>query len=145
MRNATKVLGAPMAVVLLAAAVIYQSEGTAGFRAFLNVEAAALVALGTALALCVSFPAGEIGEALAAALTRDGVSARAAEILDCAAAYAVAMGWIGTLIGVILILSSVEDVVLVPRRFALALDSLLFGLIASKLFLAPSARRLAPD
>lgn len=143
MKNLVKVVAAPAAMLALMAAVILISEGTLGFRVFLNLEALAIVLFGTAMALLVSYPMREISHALGDALTSPVRSERSAEILDCAAGYAVTMGWIGTLLGVIMILSSVNDIALLPRRLALSLDALMFGLMISKLFLAPSARRLS--
>jgi len=141
--RALKAVLAPAFVVLLMIMMVVYSEGMRGIAVFLNLEALVLVVLGTLLPLLAAYPLSEIGRALSAALGSGESSGRSAEVLDFAADCALAMGWVGTLLGVIWMLASIKDVAMLPRRMALALDSLLFGLLFAKLVLAPSARRLA--
>ena len=64
------------------------------------------------------------------------------EIFESLGTYAPAFGIIGTVLGMVLILSSVEDVAEVPRRMAFALASAFFGLGAGYLFFLPMAGKL---
>lgn len=130
---------------------VYCAEGPAGFKPFLNLEALLLVVGGTGLALNVAYPAGEVWRALArtAAGSPAGDEEEArrwGEILRHGADSAVGMGGLGTLLGMILMLSSIEDVSAVPRRMALALAALFYGLLLSEAFFVPLSRRVrGPD
>jgi chemotaxis protein MotA len=64
------------------------------------------------------------------------------EIFEALGTYAPAFGIIGTVLGMILILHSVEDVAAIPRRMALALASAFFGLGAGYLLFLPMAGKL---
>lgn len=130
---------------------IFHAEGYAGFRAFANLEALLLVAGGTWLCLSVPYPAGEVLRAVSRVAR--GIPAgdedearRWGEILRHGADSAVGMGGVATLLGMILMLASIEDVAAVPRRMALALTAAFYGLLLSEAFFVPLARRvLGPD
>ncbi len=64
------------------------------------------------------------------------------EIFTALGTYAPAFGIIGTVLGMILMLNTVEDVAQVPRRMALALASAFFGLGAGYLIFLPMAGKL---
>jgi flagellar motor component MotA len=130
---------------------IFHAEGASGFKPFLNLEALLLVAGGTLLCLGVSFPMGEAWRAVvcsaAARPAGDEEEARRwGEILRHGADSAVGMGGLATLLGMILMLSSIDDVSAVPRRMALALTAMFYGLTLSEAFFIPLARRVrGPD
>lgn len=117
------VLG-PVLLIVSAAAIVRLSGGHLG--AFLNLEALAFVAAGTVLMVWAAFPVHRWKEADAAAY---------------GAQCAVTMGWLGTLLGVILFLSA-ADLTMAPRRLALSLNALFFGMMLSKGVLMPRAMRL---
>ncbi|OGR56475.1 MAG: hypothetical protein A2X36_11180 [Elusimicrobia bacterium GWA2_69_24] len=119
----------PSVLVLLLVLVIFISEGPLGFRPFLNLEALAIVVLGTAALMGSAYPLREL------------FAPRSAAAAAYAARCSVAMGLLGTVFGMILVLSSVVDIVEVPRRIALALTSLLFGLFLSEAVFSPMAAR----
>ncbi|MDO8806751.1 MAG: MotA/TolQ/ExbB proton channel family protein [Elusimicrobiota bacterium] len=118
-------------IILLIMAAIYLQEGMPGFRPFLNLEAALLVFGGT---LCLTWTAYPLKE-----LFRPS----GPEVLLHAAGCAAAMGALTTVLGMILMLASVDDVAQIPRRMALALSGLFLGLVLSEVVLAPMAARLA--
>ncbi|OGS05777.1 MAG: hypothetical protein A3G41_03005 [Elusimicrobia bacterium RIFCSPLOWO2_12_FULL_59_9] len=120
---------APAAFCGALAAVIYQTEGVAGFRFFLNAEALALVVGGTLLLVWAAYPLEEVRRL------------RSPEMLAYAARSAKFMGLLGTLLGVMMMLPSAE-VSEMPRRLVLALNALLFGLILAEAVFVPWARRL---
>jgi chemotaxis protein MotA len=64
------------------------------------------------------------------------------EIFESLGTYSPAFGIIGTVLGMILILSSVENVGEVPRRMAFALAAAFFGLTSGYLFFLPMAGKL---
>lgn len=64
------------------------------------------------------------------------------EIFNSLGTYSPAFGIIGTVLGMILMLSSIEDVTAVPRRMALALAAAFFGLGAGYLLFLPMAGKL---
>jgi chemotaxis protein MotA len=64
------------------------------------------------------------------------------EIFNSLGTYAPALGIIGTVLGMILMLNSIEDVTQVPRRMALALASAFYGLSAGYLVFLPMAGKL---
>lgn len=117
------VLG-PLLIVVSAAAIVRHSGGHLGV--FLNLEALAFVAAGTLLMVWSAFPLHRWKGADAAAY---------------GAQCAVTMGWLGVLLGVILILSA-ADLTMAPRRLALSLNALFFGIMLSKGVLMPRAMRL---
>jgi len=130
---------------------VFHAEGISGFKPFLNLEALLLVAGGTLLCLGVSFPVGEAWRAVVGSITArpagdEEEARRWGEILRHGADSAVGMGGLATLLGMILMLSSIDDVSAVPRRMALALTALFYGLTLSEAFFAPLARRVrGPD
>lgn len=63
-------------------------------------------------------------------------------IFNALGTYAPAFGIIGTVLGMILMLNSIEDVAAVPRRMALALAAAFFGLGAGYLVFLPMAGKL---
>lgn len=64
------------------------------------------------------------------------------EIFNSLGTYAPAFGIIGTVLGMILMLASIEDVSQVPRRMALALSAAFFGLGAGYWLFLPMAGKL---
>ncbi|OGS19848.1 MAG: hypothetical protein A2252_04965 [Elusimicrobia bacterium RIFOXYA2_FULL_39_19] len=64
------------------------------------------------------------------------------EIFNSLGTYAPALGIIGTVLGMILMLNSIEDVEQVPRRMALALAAAFYGLSAGYLIFLPMAGKL---
>jgi len=64
------------------------------------------------------------------------------EILNAMGTYAPAFGIIGTVLGMILMLSSIDDVAAVPRRMALALASAFYGLGSGYLIFLPMGGKL---
>lgn len=130
---------------------IFHSEGAAGFRVFANLEALLLVAGGTWLCLSVPYQASEVLRAVSRAArgvpASDADEARRwGELLRHGADSAVGMGGVAALLGMILMLASIEDVSAVPRRMALALTAAFYGLLFSEAFFVPLARRVrGPD
>lgn len=64
------------------------------------------------------------------------------EIFNAMGTYAPAFGIIGTVLGMIMMLSSIEDVSAVPRRMALALAAAFFGLGSGYLIFLPMGGKL---
>ncbi|MBI4424545.1 MAG: MotA/TolQ/ExbB proton channel family protein [Elusimicrobia bacterium] len=64
------------------------------------------------------------------------------EIMNAMGTYAPAFGIIGTVLGMIMMLSSIEDVSAVPRRMALALAAAFYGLGAGYLLFLPMGGKL---
>lgn len=64
------------------------------------------------------------------------------EIFNSLGTYAPALGIIGTVLGMILMLNSIQDVEQVPRRMALALAAAFYGLSAGYLIFLPMAGKL---
>lgn len=64
------------------------------------------------------------------------------EILNAMGTYSPAFGIIGTVLGMILMLSSIEDVSAVPRRMALALAAAFYGLGSGYLIFLPMGGKL---
>ncbi len=135
----------------LVAATIFHAEGTRGFSPFLNLEALFLVLGGTLCCLSVAYPAGTVFRAVVRASrglpAGDEEEARLwGEILRHGADSAMGMGGAATLLGMILMLGSIDDVSAVPRRMALALVAMFYGLMLSEAFFVPLARRVrGPD
>ncbi len=150
-RGAFSFLGPTALWVSLGAAVIFHSEGSRGFLPLLNLEAFVLVVGGTLCCLAIAYPAESVVRAVVRTArglpAGDEEEARSwGEILRHGGDSAAAMGWVATLLGIILLLSDVEDVYAVPRRIALALAALFDGLLLSKAFFAPLSRRVrGPD
>lgn len=65
-----------------------------------------------------------------------------AEILNALGTYSPAFGIIGTVLGMILMLSSIDDVAAVPRRMALALSAAFYGLGSGYLIFLPMGGKL---
>lgn len=65
-----------------------------------------------------------------------------AEILNALGTYSPAFGIIGTVLGMIMMLSSIDDVSAVPRRMALALSAAFFGLGSGYLIFLPMGGKL---
>ena len=65
-----------------------------------------------------------------------------AEILNALGTYAPAFGIIGTVLGMIMMLSSIDDVSQVPRRMALALAAAFYGLGSGYLIFLPMGGKL---
>ncbi|KAF0125495.1 MAG: hypothetical protein FD189_2071 [Elusimicrobia bacterium] len=120
-----------MLVVFMIGVAIFLAEGTGGFRPFLNLEAFLLVFGGTFLLTWTAYPLKEI-------FRPSGPGA-----LLHAAGCAAAMGALTTILGMILMLASIDDIMCVPRRLALAFSGLFFGLLLSEVILAPIAARVA--
>jgi chemotaxis protein MotA len=64
------------------------------------------------------------------------------EIFNSLGTYAPAFGIIGTVLGMILMLSSIEDVAQVPRRMALALSAAFYGMAGGYWLFLPMAGKL---
>lgn len=64
------------------------------------------------------------------------------EIFNSLGTYAPAFGIIGTVLGMILLLSGVDDVAMVPKRMAMALAAAFYGLSAGYLLFYPMAGKL---
>ena len=64
------------------------------------------------------------------------------EIFNSLGTYAPAFGIIGTILGMILMMTSLDDVAQVPRRMALALSAAFFGLGSGYLLFLPMAGKL---
>ena len=64
------------------------------------------------------------------------------EILNAMGTYSPAFGIIGTVLGMIMMLSSIEDVAAVPRRMALALAAAFYGLGSGYLIFLPMGGKL---
>ena len=122
--RAAVVLG-PLSMLALTAVIIYHSGGSLGFRAFLNLEAIVFVLAGTFLLMWTAYPVSRWQDADAAAY---------------GAQCAMAMGGLGTLLGMILMLAR-GDLSLAPQRMALSLSALFFGILLSKAFFLPLSRR----
>ena len=65
-----------------------------------------------------------------------------AEIFNALGTYSPAFGIIGTVLGMIMMLSSIEDVAAVPRRMALALAAAFYGLGSGYLIFLPMGGKL---
>ena len=195
----------------LAVLAIYLGEGWAGFKPFMNMEAALMVMGGTFCATLVNYPlsqllgmGGIIKKVLTSAgedtsrivstfvtlsqkakregflalqddirsldndflrrgvqLVIDGAEAEfirnmleteigfirerhkiGQEIMNAMGTYAPAFGIIGTVLGMILMLSTIDDVKEVPRRMALALAAAFYGLGSGYLLFLPMAGKL---
>lgn len=145
-RSSPRPLLAPALVTGCLAAIVWHAEGGAGLKPFLNVEALAVVLIGTLGIVGASHPLPSFARAVAVSLRAEPDSEerwRAAEVLGTGARAAVTAGLLGTGLGLILLLSSVSDVTEIPRRLALAMSSGVFGLFLSEFVLAPMARRCA--
>lgn len=118
-------------ILFLMVFAIYLGEGWSGFKPFLNLEAILLVFGGTFLLTWTAYPLKEI------------FKPSRPEVLLYAAGCAAAMGALTTVLGMVLMLSSIDDVAQVPKRMALAFMGLFYGLILSEVVLAPKAARLA--
>lgn len=143
-RASLRPLVAPTLVTCFLAAIIWRAEGLAGFQPFLNVEALAVVLIGTLGIVGASHPLPGFARAVAVSFRAEPDAEerwRAADVLGTGAKAAVTAGLLGTALGMILMLSSVSDVAEIPRRTALALSSGLYGLFFSEFILAPMARR----
>lgn len=102
---------------------VLHSEGMGGVAVFVNLEAGLLVFGGAALLTWVR------------CLAQPGMDRKA--LIRSARSSAVGMGLLTATLGIILLLSSVDDVTQIPRRLALALTGLFFGLFLSEVILAP--------
>lgn len=192
--------------------MIFHSEGMAGFKPFMNLEAVFIVMGGTVCATLVNYPLAQVigvGKIIKKTLTSHGdddtseivvtfvnLSQKAkkegflalqadlkgikndflrrgvqlvvdgadhefirnmleteigfirerhkggAEILNALGTYAPAFGIIGTVLGMIMMLSSIDDVAQVPRRMALALSAAFFGLGSGYLIFLPMGGKL---
>lgn len=150
-RGAFSFLGSAALGASLIAATIFHAEGTRGFLPFLNLEALFLVLGGTLCCLSVAYPAGTIFRAVVRASrglpAGDEEEARLwGEVLRHGADSAMGMGGGATILGMILMLSSIDDISAVPRRMALSLTAIFYGLMLSEAFFVPLARRVrGPD
>lgn len=150
-RGVWSFLGPTAGWALFLIITIFYAEGRPGFRPFLNVEALLLAWGGTALCLSIPYPFGEVLRAVFR--TARGVPAgdeeearRWGEILRHGADSALGMGGAATMLGMILMLASIEDVSFVPRRMALSLTGVFYGLLLSEAFFVPLSRRVrGPD
>lgn len=147
-RNIVVGLFAPGALVAVLLFMCFLAEGVEGLRVFVNVEAAFVVLAGVVLSSWVAYPAGSMATAVGRALAggegvTDAERAESRAVLEFMASRAIAFGWIGTVFGLILLLTGVEDYARVPMRIGLSLDALLFGVLLAELILRPFACRLA--
>lgn len=125
-----KSLVVPSLFLGLTAFGIFEAEGPTSFRPFLNAEAFLFVFGGTIVAVWSAYSIHEIA------------TLASPRMVSYAADASVGMGALGTLLGCILLLSSIDDVTAVPRRLSLALTSLFFGVLLSEVVLRPLAHRL---
>lgn len=150
-RGAWSFLGPAFGGSAFLALAIVHAEGVSGFKPLLNLEALFLVVGGTGLCLGAAFPVAQVWRAVAGSVTGrpavdDEEARRWGEVLRHGADSAAGMGGLATLLGMILLLSSVEDLAAVPRRMALALTALFYGLALSEAFFIPLSRRVrGPD
>lgn len=114
---------APIFLLALTAATIRVAGGR--YAALLNLDALAFVVIGTALMVWAAYPIR---------------SWKSSEAAVYAARCAATTGWLGTILGMILLLSS-GDLTAAPRRMALSLNALFFGLLLSKGLLLPLAQK----
>lgn len=145
-RNALSFAASLLGGAAFTAWVIFGAEGAGGFRPFLNLEALLFVLGGTGACLAAAYPPGDVWRAVRAGfgLTMAGDERpRAADILRYGADTAMGMGAAATLLGLVLLLGSVEDVASVPRRMALSLVAMFYGVILSEAFFMPLSRRAA--
>ena len=109
------------------------------------------MSLGTTACLQIAYPLREVLDAVF--LAARGVPAadgdeerRRSALLRHGADSAMGMGGAATMLGMILMLSSIDDVSAVPRRMALCLASMFYGLLLSEGFFMPLSRRVQrPD
>lgn len=136
---------------MLAILAVFYSEGLPGFRPFLNLEAMLLVFFGTGACLQIAYPMREVAAAvfhvvLGSPAGDQDEARRWSAILRHAADSAMGVGGVVTILGFILMLNTIDDVSAVPRRMALLLVSLFYGLLLSEAFFMPLARRVrGPD
>ncbi|MBI5596149.1 MAG: hypothetical protein HY928_08685 [Elusimicrobia bacterium] len=126
---------------------VLQCEGVAGFKPFLNLEAALLVLGGAAACLQVSYPLGEVLRtawlvACGAPAGDEEEARRWGAVLRHAADAVFGAGGVVGVLGMILMLSSIDDVAAIPRRMALALTAPLLGMVVSEALFMPLARRV---
>lgn len=121
---------APICLLALICTIIFISGGKWGFRAFLNLEAFVFVVLGTRLLVWAAYPAQ---------------SWRTSEGILYASQCATVMGVLGTLLGLIMMLSDVLDISELPRRTAFSLNAIFYGLFLSKVILLPISHRIRGD
>lgn len=124
-RNGTML--APICLLALVGTIIFISGGKWGFRAFLNLEAFVFVVTGTWLLVWAAFPVH---------------SWRTSEGTLYASHCATVMGILGTLLGLIMMLSNAVEFSELPRRTALALSAMFYGLFLSKAILLPMSHRI---
>ncbi|MBI5624000.1 MAG: hypothetical protein HY924_09495 [Elusimicrobia bacterium] len=146
MRAMARVMLAWTGMLVFLVLVLVAQEGMLGLRPFINVEAIVLVVGINFLIVWISHPFRDILRAMWLGLCHGQMSeaeaGRTRSVLEAAADAAVSAGVVATLLGTILVLSGVEELLQVPRRLALALTALFYGVLLSKCVLAPLARRL---
>ncbi len=136
-----------LVVLLLFIAVIVMSEGVRGFNVFMNLESLILVIGGTLLVVLSTFSWSEIGTSLRCALSKKYNPTpeqleRAKHFFSSLSNSVVALGCITSVFAMILMLNTIEDVREVPRRMALALTSLFYGLLLSEVIFVPLKRNV---
>lgn len=126
---------------------IFLAEGMHGFIPFLNLESFLIVVIGTLLVILSTFSWREIGTSLRCALSRKFEPTveqldRAKQVFTSLANTTIAFGVIGSILGLILMLSTITDVELIPRRLALSLTALVFGFLLSEVVFIPLKRNV---
>ena len=136
-----------LGLVSLIGFVVYYEAGLGGFYAFVNIPGIVLLVIGTTLATLMTFTVSEIFLSFKCALFNNKKWSK--EQLVCARQMfsglcntSVAFGCIGTIISLIMILRTIEDAAVVPKRLALALSTLFFGLFISEIVFAPLKRNV---
>ena len=133
-------------LAMLAGLAIICSEGIRGLKPFFNIEAILLVVLGTLPCLWIAYPMQDIFQALKAAVSgkaaAEADAQRYSALLRAAADTSLGLGALVSLFGMILMLSSIEDASAVPRRLALLLSAIFYGLCLSEIIFMPLSRRI---
>ena len=119
-----------LSVIILIGAAAYFFMGP-GFRLPLALEMAVVVFVGTFFLTWTAYPFKEF-------FRPSGPGP-----LLHAAACASSMGALTTILGMMLLLGSIDDVSQLPRRLALTLSGLFYGLLLSEVVFAPLATRFA--
>ena len=127
---------------------IYIGEGMGGFRPFINLEALLFIFVGLGFFLLSSYSLRQVVTSLRCGFfgTAPGNAedaALSAEILEHSAEGARKVSLVGTLFALILVLSSVVDVMLLPRRLALVLAIPFFGYFLASMVFTPMSRRVS--
>lgn len=116
-------------------------QGTSMLFLFINLEAILIVIGGVLIIALMSYSLKEIRTSLICALTNNNATENecitANHLFSSMANSSVAFGLIATILGMILLLSSVDDPSRVPGRLAFAMISLFYGFLLSEIIFIP--------